>query len=327
MRTAWIWLAGFSLFTAMAPAQAPAPPAPGRIVSVGYRAPERLRLAPGQVITLYVHSPEGTQPTQPATSSSIPLPTSLNGYSVRLEQTFSNLAISVPLFSVAPLDNCFGVSPAVCEDLTAITIQVPWELIPNRERSSGRPENFARLTVLYQGVAGQSVAIDPQFDSIYVLNSCDSSLPSGLEKPTDASAPCGPLVTHVDGRLVTAANPAQQGETVVLYAYGLGASGGVVRTGDTTRSPVPLTDVGVLLHSGVNLPPVRPPSPVQTGNSPLALYAGLASGQVGLYQIALTIPNLAAGTPACTASTIQSNFTISVGRTVTFAGAAICVQP
>ena len=216
----------------------------------------------------------------------------------------------------------------VFEALTAITIQIPWELVPNRERGGGRPENFAKLTVAFQGVPGESIAIEPQLDNIHIVNSCDSTMPPGIERPADMSGPCRPLVTHVDGRLVTSANPASQGEALVLYAFGLGASGGGVRSGDTTRAPVPLTDVGVVFQSGVNLQASRPgPIPPQTGNSPLALYAGLTAGQVGLYQIAVTLPNLPANTPACTASSIQSNFTISIGRTATFDGAGICIQP
>ena len=321
MRWGWFLLAG-AIFAPGGFAQSKAP---GIIVSAGYSPPTPLKVSPGQVITLFVHSPE-TQPLQAVSATSIPLPTSLNGYSVAMEQTYTSAPIAVPLFSVYPLDNCIGLVPSVCSDLTAITIQVPWELVANRDRS-GRPENFAVLKVTYQGTSGESFAVQPETDTIHVINSCDTTMPPGVQQAEDRAIPCSPLVTHIDGKLVTAANPATAGETLTLYAFGLGSTGTAIKSGDASLVPVPLVDLVVNYQVGVNLQPTRPTSLAQRpSDAPAPIYAGLMPGQVGLYQVLVTIPRLPETTPFCTAASIASNFTVSIGRTRSYDGAGICVQ-
>jgi hypothetical protein len=54
--------------------------------------------------------------------------------------------------------------------------------------------------------------------------------------------------------------------------------------------------------------------------------AQLQAGSVGIYQITFTVPSLPAGTPAC-GSTVQSNLTIDIGRTASYDGVGICVDP
>ena len=231
------------------------------------------------------------------------------------------------MFAVYPVDDCVGLNPSVCTDLTAITLQIPWELITNRTRG-GRPENFALLKVSYQGVTGDSFPIQPEIDSIHIINSCDSTMPPGFERTGDFSGECRSLVTHLDGRLVTPANPAAAGETLVMYAFGLGHTGASIRSGDAARSPTGLSDIALHYNPGINLAPLRPTAlPPPAGNAPIPIFAGLTVSQVGLYQITFTVPALAAGSTACTASTVDSNLTVSVGRLQSFDGAGICIQP
>jgi uncharacterized protein (TIGR03437 family) len=278
-------------------------------------------------VTLFVHSPNGIQPVRGFTADTIPLPTSINGFAVKLDQTIGMSSVEVPLFAVYPVDDCVGLNPSVCTDLTAITLQIPWDLVTNRSRA-GRPENFAVLTVLYQGVAGDAYPVQPESDSIHIINSCDSTIPPGFERTGDLAGGCRPVVTHLDGRLVTPANPATAGEALVMYAFGFGNTGVAVRNGDTARAPAGLADVAIQYSPGINLAPVRPSTAsLPGGNAPAPLFAGLTTGQVGLYQITFTAPRLPAGTEACTASTIQSNFTVSVGRAQSFDGAGICIEP
>ncbi|MFN7932051.1 MAG: hypothetical protein U0R19_01915 [Bryobacteraceae bacterium] len=308
-------------------AAAQSPRAPGRILGAGYSVPPPLKVAPGQVITLFVHSPNGIQPERGFTADAVPLPTSINGFAVKLEQTLGPTNVEVPLFAVYPVDDCVGLNPSVCTDLTAITLQIPWELLNNRS-GGGRPENFATLRVSYQGTPGDAFPIQPESDSIHIINSCDSTMPPGFVRPADLAGGCRSLVTHLDGKLVTAANPASAGETLVMYAFGLGQTGASIRSGDAVRAPVGLTDVAMQFNPGVNLAPVRPTAlPPPGGNAPLPVFAGLTPSQVGLYQIAFTVPALAAGSQACTASTIASNFTVSIARSQSFDGAGICIQP
>lgn len=297
----------------------------GRVVAAGYTPPAPLPVAPGQVITLFVHTP-GTQPPASIIARELPLPAVLGGFSVRLEQTFSSGPVTVPLFSVYPVDNCYGLQPAVCIELTAITIQTPWELIPNRDRA-GRPENFAVLVVSRNGIPGEAFPLDPQSDRIHIINTCDATTPRGIELPPDLAGPCKPLVTHADGRLVTPSNPARAGQALTMYAFGLGVSGGAARTGEGARGPVALTDVSIAFQAGANIAPSRPRAlGEQPGQSPIPIFAGLTPGQVGLYQISFLVPPLAASVPACTASSIASNLTVTVGRLDSFDGAGICVE-
>jgi uncharacterized protein (TIGR03437 family) len=131
------------------------------------------------------------------------------------------------------------------------------------------------------------------------------------------------LVTHLDGELVTPANPAVAGEVVRMYVLGLGKTEGVLKTGDIVRSPVALPDLAASFQIGLNLEPNRP----ATAGDEISVMASLIEGQVGIYQVLMTIPEIPADTQACTASTIESNFTVSIGRQQSFAGAGICVQP
>lgn len=309
-------------------AAAQTPRAPGRILGAGYSVPPPLKVAPGQVITLFVHSPNGIQPDRPVSADTIPLPASISGFAVRLEQTLGSTNVDVPLFAVYPVDECVGLNPSVCTDLTAITLQIPWELTINRSRG-GRPENFALLRVSYQGASGDAYPIQAESDSIHIINTCDSTMPPGFDRNSElVSGGCRSLVTHLDGRLVTPANPATAGETLVMYAFGLGPAATSVRSGDAARAPIGLTDIALQFSPGVNIAPVRPTAlPPPAGNAPAPVFAGLIPSQVGLYQIMFAVPGLAAGSQACTASTIASNFTVSVGRFESFDGAGICIQP
>jgi uncharacterized protein (TIGR03437 family) len=306
----------------LGPLQAQTGQAPGRVLSAGYSVPGPLRASPGQVITLYVHATPGTRLERRIAAGQIPLPVALGGYSVTLEQTLYTDPLAVPIFAVEPVTSCYGVSPTVCIEMTAVTIQVPWELVPNRPRSA-RPENFGILTVSYQGTKGEAVALQPEVDDIHIINSCDYPAPPGIELPEQASGPCRPLVTHSDGRLVTPANPAAAGETLLFYAFGLGKAEGDLRTGDAVQDAAAFTDIEVGFQNGLNLAPNRPPSSAE--QEPIT--GGLINGQVGLYRIAITIPAVPAGTRECTASTIESNLTVSIGRQQSYSGAGICVKP
>jgi uncharacterized protein (TIGR03437 family) len=88
------------------------------------------------------------------------------------------------------------------------------------------------------------------------------------------------VAEHADGSLITPQAPAQSGEVIVLYAGGLGrtspdiASGQVVSVATSIRLAAELQ---ILLNG----------SPCPAGS---VLYAGLAPGFVGLYQINLRLP-------------------------------------
>jgi uncharacterized protein (TIGR03437 family) len=90
------------------------------------------------------------------------------------------------------------------------------------------------------------------------------------------------IAAHTDGSMISAASPASAGETVVLYASGLGSLANAVAEYDwpTTANP---TSVPVQADVG--------------GVQATVLYAGAAPGFPGVYQINMVIP------PGATAST------------------------
>src|SRR4030088_645723 len=127
------------------------------VTSVGYSNPRPVPVAPGQVITLFAHTQ--TKLAQPIIATGSALPLNLGGFSVSLAQTFSSNSIAVPILSVAPVESCSAVVPTVCTSSTAITIQIPFELVPNAERSR-LPANFAILTMSDGNAAGEPIALN-----------------------------------------------------------------------------------------------------------------------------------------------------------------------
>src|SRR5579883_770620 len=94
------------------------------------------------------------------------------------------------------------------------------------------------------------------------------------------------IATHADGSLVTPGAPAKPGDTIVLYATGLGQTAPPVLYGILPASAASLAVSGfVVLLDGV---------PVDPG---AILYAGVCPGFTGLYQINLTLPSSAGPNP------------------------------
>lgn len=289
---------------------------PGRVVAAGYRLPEPVEVAPGQIITLFVRR-DASDAFPAATASEHPLPLRLNGYAVSLVQSDRPDPVPVPLQAVYPVENCYGVMTQICTPLTAITVQIPWELVPNVGR---RPESFAALTVSRGGVAAEPVPLSPQADQIHVLTSCDSTFPPGDGFFPDEPGPCRSLVTHLDGSLVTPAAPAKAGESVVALVYGLGRTEDRIPTGDVPSSPIPIPGISLGFHFGTNLDGTRPQSPQQPE------VVTLSRERAGLYRVSFVVPAPPEGTPSCTATSVVSNLTVTILRNASFDGAGICVE-
>lgn len=96
------------------------------------------------------------------------------------------------------------------------------------------------------------------------------------------------LAEHADGSLITLSAPAQASEAIVLYAAGLGRSSPDVSSGhivSTATTILYASELQILLN-GVPCP------------SSSILYAGLAPGFAGLYQINLMLPGVLPSNPA-----------------------------
>lgn len=269
---------------------------PSLVTSVGYTTPEPVAVAPGQVITVFARTK--TKLAGPLTASGSPLPGTLGGFTVQLEQTFSNGPVAVPILSARPIDN-----------YTAISVQIPFELVANVE-GSRQPENVASLRVVDNGESGEATPLRPVSAQIHILNSCDTPL-------NPAGGPCLPLVRHADGTAVGAAKPAVAGETITLLAYGLGLADSRVASGTTATSPAAVAGVTIDFRYGTNATVARP------GASAASATAELAEGMVGVYRVSFPAPAAPAGTPACSA--ITSNASVTIGRAASFDGVGLCL--
>ena len=330
------------------------------LVGAGYANPTNIRLSPGQITTVFV-SGLSTDPTKPTRATSLPLPVSLAGVSVTINQSSPTLSVAAPLLAVEQLNGCnYGVTPpppTVSPDcmVGAITLQVPYELspLPTVSGDFTVPPN-TELVITANGTVSKAFSISTYTDNLHVLSTCDAfpSKQSGSQILVNGG--CNSVVTHADGTLVTANSPAKPGETVVIYAYGLGQTTPAVKSGEATPTPAPVlgparlgsVTVNVQFDFRPNAAPSNPyliiqgaisPTPITGPIAPTPTFVGLTPGQVGLYQINLPLPSTFPAIQPCTTVSvctgavcpgpILSNLTIDVGGVSSFDGAAICVQP
>jgi hypothetical protein len=303
------------------------------LVGSGYSNPTSIRVSPGQITTLFVSGLD-IDPTRPQNASTLPLPTSLAGISVTMKQSQSYAA---PILAVKQLSVCSvsgGAGPTAPPDclVGAITIQVPYELSPiPPPNGSGTPS--AEVVVSRNGIASKAFMVFVTPDNLHVLSTCDSF-------PSKQGIVCSSAVTHADGTLVTADSPALPGETVVIYAYGLGQTSQTPNTGQA--SPTPAATLSSPLYLRFDFTSNAVPSPPFINRAsaippPTPIFAGLTPEQVGLYQINVTIPSTIPAVDRCGSTcshvactmynTITSNLTIDIGANLSWDGAAICVQP
>jgi hypothetical protein len=266
------------------------------VVGAGYKVPAPIYAAPGQVITLFVpgvakslnqtvRAPDGVWPTL------------LAGITVMLIQ---NTKIPVPIFEVRPMSTCGPPFPLEipCGALTAITVQIPYELIPLCPMCL-QPFGPRQLLVSENGQDGFYTAIMPLADQVHVLTSCDILLQSGLSfifpLVNYSGLPCAPMVIHGDGQLVSAMSPAKQGEELAAYALGIGVTNPAARAGQPAPAPLHAVQAMALDYNfHANALPAKPAE-----GSPVALFTGLTPKYPGLYQINFVVPQAPAGTKPC----------------------------
>ena len=305
------------------------------ITGAGYLSPAPVSAAPGQVITLFVDG-VGKSLTQPVRAPSGSWPTTLAGISVTLRQ-LSQQTVPVPIVEVRPMSTCpTGSLPdpkPSCATLAAVTVQIPYELVPLCPLCL-TPIAFPPpwLYVTESGQTGAAFELNPLADQIHVLTSCDVMLSHFGDPPAQNTTdlPCPPMVTHADGTLVSASEPAQAGEQLTAWVVGLGETDPPAVTGQPSADPLPVrADPEIDFSFRPNALPVKP----QSGPNPLAVYAALAQGYVGLYQVNFAVPAAPLVTPPCAlpgaiakgANAVQSNLTVSFGGAFSFDGAGICI--
>ena len=260
--------------------------AQNQIVSAGYSIPEPPAFAAGQVVTLFVRGLK----VPDAAANGLPLPTTLAGITVRVRSGISGYPEQLPIFSVRTFDFCAGRIGTSCP-LTHVTVQIPTEptcvptgQIPN-ECTIG-PAAVIMLNVQLNGVSGEDFPVVVN-SAPHILNACDTIFGIG--------GICTGIVTHGDGLLIKGNNPARPGETIVIYAVGLGTTA-AVKAGEPSPSQSTKYELNLplIVSYRLDLPAASPAPPVVW--SPVThwvnpAYIGLVPGYVGLNQINVAVPS------------------------------------
>jgi len=177
-------------------------------------------------------------------------------------QQFSpvNIATSQLPLPTALADSCLTVNglpvPILFVSPTQINAQMPFEAQGN-------------VTMMLRTPGG----VSDNYNTVVLPGA-----PSVFQAAIQGVGTVPTIVRSSDGEIVTAANPVHTKDTLTVYLTGLGATNPAVPTG----MPGPSNPLAVSILApqvtlgGVNLP-------VQ--------YAGMAPGEVGVYQINVTVPS------------------------------------
>lgn len=305
------------------------------VASAGYRVPSRIEVAPGQIVTLFVTN---MKVKQSGVATGLPLPTTLAGISVSM--TYNDPGpVPVPILVVVPVIDS-GCAPAdeVPLNVTnpcgvvAVTIQVPYF----RVIGGVTGPNPLQLIVSENGVPGPRLAFRLYYDQIHIVTGCFSFEPSVMIQN------CKPVIAHANFVPITARNPAQPGETVVLFAYGLGATLPAVVAGVAAPTPAAVASFRPslsFLFSPNATAGWWSNGPVDTAiadEEHQAQFAGLAPGCPGLYQINFKVPTPPSGTPSCDqnpnlvsgyagTTNVVTNVTVVLRGSDSWDGAGFCV--
>lgn len=274
------------------------------VIGTSYDPIDISKGSPGQLVTFSI-SGVGQRLTGEVIADKLPLPTVLAGISISLdfETNF------IPLLRIEPLQ----------EGVVLVTAQIPFEAPLSGPR-------FHVVFVIADGKVITSTRFNLVENDAHILRTCDTLF-------SQRAGTCDTwLVFHLNGRLVTADDPARPSETLVLYAVGLGVPEGAAKTGEATVVPGPVPR----LNLDFNFTPNALPKNITKIDERLLtkpLFAGLAPGLVGLYQVNFQVPaTVSASLPRCDEVT-RSNLTITIGLPLSsrsggsFDGARICVQP
>ncbi|HKW98534.1 MAG TPA: hypothetical protein VJN43_12430 [Bryobacteraceae bacterium] len=282
------------------------------VVGAGYVGPNNvITVAPGQITTFFLSGAGVTLPAPARIDARGPaVPTSLGGFSATIRQTLTNTLFSLPILSVKQTNICVANStgfPGSGCTITSLTVQIPNGLAVHNPIEVNPFFEFGatELIISVDGVASSAFALEPVATQIHMLTNCDGSPVANF-----GGLPCTWQITHANGSVVAWYAPAKPGETVVAYAFGLGAPGSQVVDGVPVRTSVALKadqfQLSFAYRAGGSVPPIEAPPDL----GPAAVhpvYVGLVSGFVGLYQLNFVVPRPAPGTFACDGRTVFAN--------------------
>jgi uncharacterized protein (TIGR03437 family) len=287
----------------------------------GYTPPAPVPVAQGQIATFYV-----------AGLSSI------TGLTANLQQGGNSL--SAPVQSIRNVSQCpddILNKIAACGSLFAVTVQIPYEMMPICPLCASpiiqSPPPV--LTIAQNGKTLSAIEVTPFTDEVHILTACDEVLgPTTPPQPNLSGLPCAPVVTHADGTMVTASSPANPGEELTAWGFGLGQTAIPSSTGQKAVGGATVETFHLDFNYSVNALPTKPYIGSPDRLPPSALYSGLVAGYIGLYQINFVVPPgppngiARCSTPGSVAfggAAVQSNLTVSIGGQFSFDGAGICV--
>jgi hypothetical protein len=284
------------------------------LVGAGYAPPEAPMVAPGQVVTMYYRGIPGTRSGE----AQAPLPTGLAGLSAQITQSGS--LWNVPLLSARQQDTCNGSLSGPACVLTAVKLQIPYEVAAN---AGPELSPLADLSLYVDGERVGSTPLQPVPDNSHVLTACD------VDRNAEAVGPCGRVIFHQDGTAVNADSPASKGESVRVLLYGLGKTVPGATTGAAAEpgQALPAGRVQLIVRAFVNALATAPRLgyvPVKEDTPAMLTGAGLRAGEVGVYELAVTVPKTLPPTLVCGGS-IRSNYLIEVMTSQGAEPVPICV--
>ena len=306
---------------------------PGAILAVPYvggsvtfnTGATALTVAPAEIVQVEVTGVAATDVSF-ASPPSAPFPLSLAGFSANVVQYDGGPALPVPLLDVAPSHNCRTASflNVPCGEVPILTVQMPAELASYYAGELGGM-TLSSLVVSFNGKPVASSSLNLLRDAVHILSNCDPFTPPSQNAP---GGPCIPVAVHADGTPLSR-KPALSGETIILYALGLGATNPTVTAGAIPTGLAPTVtayglDFEFRPNRGGHLPPY--PSGQRSGYLQPA-YSGLTPGYPGLYQINITLPQAPPGLVACGSSDVLSNLTITLIGITSYDAAPICMAP
>lgn len=223
-------------------------------------------LAPGAMIAIFGAD---LAPTLVTDAAAIPIPTTMGGISVKIGDRYA------PLFFTTP--GIPNVQPS------QIVTMVPWEVTGST----------AQVTVVTgPKAAGNTVTVNlsPTAPGIFTANSSGAGqgiIQNGADPGYAAPVGAYPFPTP--------SHPAKPGDTVVIWASGLGPVTPSIPTGLTPGvNGLPFSSCeGTKQFCMVNLPRV-----LIGGQQATVVFAGLQSGNVAIYQVNVVVPPSTAASSA-----------------------------
>ena len=307
------------------------------LLGASYAKPSPFLVAPGQIVTLFFRGvgPQANGSTRLDDARAIPLPETLAGLSLKISQSGAAAPLPVPIVSVRQETECDTAS-SECY-LTAVRVQIPFELAASttpRLGAGGVKAPDAELALIVDGKASRTFLLRPVSENGHVLTSCD------LAGDTNPDSVSNHTAYHADGRPVNMDAPAALGETILIYAFGLGQTTPAARTAEASGTGLSVLDplqprlIVTLQDSLLNASPAVPRAVVaEPYNLPRAKidFAGLAPGQIGVYQINIPIPTsfqvpVRCG-PDASIGSIRSNGLLQLTTAQGTENVPICVAP